>query len=157
MFYFITTRSLLFYFVRCLWSVSLSLSQLYRSGDYVDQVHYYFPVSRTCHDDGRFSINADEWEWVDKLVIHCRYILPVLNNWFARESYLGWIVCHSYSYAPESFQTGGLRLELGDRDPEALSKNCSDEGQTLAMRELGKRVSRTANLENVSPRCWGWE
>ena len=43
-----------------------------------------------------------------------------------------------------SFQTGGLRLELGDRDLEALSKNCSDEGQTLAMRELGKRVSRIA-------------
>ena len=44
----------------------------------------------------------------------------------------------------QSFQTGGLRLELRDRDPEALSKNCSDEGQSLAMRELGKRVSRIA-------------
>lgn len=102
-FIFITTCSLLFYFVRCLWSVSVSLLKLSRSGDYVDQVHYYFRVSRTCHDDGRFSINADGMrEWIDRWVIHCRYILPVLNSWFAKESYLGWIVCHSYSYAPVS-------------------------------------------------------
>ena len=109
-FIFITTCSLFLYFVLCLQSVSLSLS--WRSTEVVTLwvSHYYFPVSRTCHDNGRFLINADGMrEWVNEWVIHCRYILPMLNYWFARESYLVWIVCHSNSY----------KSELPDWRPEA--------------------------------------
>lgn len=137
----------------CSLSPSLSLElKFYGSDDFVDQVHYCFPVSSICQANGRFSIKADGMkEWVNEWVIHYRYILPVLKSWFARERYLVLLFCHSYCYTTGFPQTGGLRLEPRG----ALGRDCSDEGQSLAMRELGRQWVGLQPQKCQPYRCWG--